>query len=309
MPGPATRAEPGRLRLPPVRTLEEWRRAARELFRRRDFESPAAESDHLLRHVLELRAVDLTLARDRVLTAAERRRLSRFLHRRLGHIPFQYLAGRVDFAGIELAVRPGVFIPRPETEGLVERVRDYLNRIGTGTVIDVGTGSGAIALALAAGHPGIRVRATDRSPDALRQARRNARRLGLADRVQFFAGDLTRPVPEPDPGWPVRVVVSNPPYIARRDRKRLDPEVVEHEPHLALFADEEGMGVIRRLAPLAARRLGPGGLLALEIGEDQGPRTRTLLETSGDWTKVRIERDLANRDRYALGIRAGREHG
>lgn len=299
---PGTESSIRGVRLPPVRTVAEWRRAARELFRREGFEAAATEADLIAAHVLDHRRVDLALAGDRELSVTDRRRLSRLLHKRLAHVPLQYLLGKVDFAGVHLNVRPGVFIPRPETEGLVDRVLEQVKPGVATTVLDVGTGSGAIALALAAARPELSVWGTDCSPLAVRTARENTDRLGLGERVRFFVGDLTRPVRGQRPRFPIGAVVSNPPYIARGDRKRLAPEVKDHEPEEALFAESGGMAVIARLVPQASALLPTGGLLALEIGEDLGERVERLLRSSGSWHNVRIEPDLAGKDRYALAV-------
>lgn len=287
-----------------MRTLAEWRRAARARLKERDPGSAAFEADLMARHVLDLGAADLVLRSDHRLSPVEKRRLSRILHRRLDGEPLQYVLGTVDFAGVILRIEPGVFIPRPETEGLVEHVLAYLGPDPACTVVDLATGSGAVALALAAARPGLHVWGTDMSPDAVRLARANARRLKLTDRVLFVAGDLAAPLGALRPEQPVRVVVSNPPYISLGDRARMDAEVLDHEPHAALFAGADGLDVIRRIGPAAARLLPEGGLLALEIGEDSGPRVRTFLAGDACWRGVRIEADLAGRDRYALAVRA-----
>jgi release factor glutamine methyltransferase len=239
----------------------------------------------------------------RSLSPAERRRLSAILRKRIGRFPLQYLLGTVDFCGLTLAVSPAVLIPRPETEGLVERV---LARIAPGqaaTVLEVGTGSGAIALALAAARVELTVWATDISGAALRVARRNARRTGLAGRVRFSEGDLLASFAKRRPPVPLLVVVSNPPYVARGD-DRLPPEVAQHEPPVALFAGEDGLAVIRRLVLAAGDRLDKGGFLALEIGEEQAGDVARLLAEGTAWRNVRIERDLSGRDRYALAEKA-----
>lgn len=286
-------------------TLGAWRRRARERLAEAGIESAAAEADFLAAHALGLTRLELTLGRDRVLTPRELRRLRALLHKRLQRIPLQYLLGDVDFAGLRLGVRPGVFIPRPETEGLVERVLAALPGRGPGLVVDVGTGTGAIALALAAARPDLFVWGIDLSPVALRVARGNARDAGLGRRVRFLGGDLLSPLEGRRLPAPLLAVVSNPPYVALRERAALAPEIREHEPAAALFARDHGMAVIRRLIAAAARRLPGGGLLALEIGETQGARVRALLAGARRWTSVRIERDLAGKDRYALARRAG----
>jgi release factor glutamine methyltransferase len=282
-------------------TLGEWRRAAAEDFRADGFESPAAEADAIAGHVLDLSRSELVINGKRPLDPAEGRRLSLLVHRRLDHVPLQYVLGNVDFAGVCLRVRRGVFIPRPETEGLVERVLDVFEPGSRGTMVEGGTGTGAIGVWVAMKRPGMTVLATDLSSRAVGLARINARALGLEGRVQVFEGDLLDPISS---AIPLAAVVSNPPYIAGSDSSMLAPEVIDHEPHLALFADDEGMAVIRRLVVEAAPRLEDRGLLALEIGDHQGERVKALLGSSGDWTRVRIEQDLAGKDRYALALRA-----
>jgi len=275
---------------------------ARERLLDAGIESAPAEADWILAHVLGMDRASLTLEAARLLSTGERRRLSVLLRKRIGRFPLQYLLGTVDFDGLTLEVSPAVLIPRPETEGLVERVLGFLERGVPATALDVGTGSGAVALALAAARSELTLWATDVSGAALRVARRNARRLGLGGRVQFEEGDLTGPFAVRRSPSPLRVVVSNPPYVARGD-DRLAPEVADHEPPAALFAGADGLAVIRRLVPAAGRRLEGGGLLALEIGEDQGQHVAGLLEATG-WREVRIERDLAGRVRYALAVKA-----
>lgn len=296
-------------RLPALKRLDEWRRAARKFLEERGLESARAETDFIAAHVLGMNPRDLVLQRDRALSPAEKRRLSRILHRRARRIPLQYLLGDTDFFGITLRVKPGVFIPRPETEGLVSRVLDFLPRGEAALVVDVGTGTGAVALAVAAERPRIRAIGTDISPAAIRLARENARRLGLGNRVAFVRKDLTRSLAASDSLEGLRVVVSNPPYISLARKAELDPEVADHEPAAALFAEEDGIAVIRKLEPEAAGLLPPGGLFALEIGEDQGETVPRLLEEAGRWTSVRAEKDLAGKDRYVLALRAGHATG
>lgn len=293
-------------RLAPASTVSAWRRAARNFYRAHHLESPGVEADLLLRHVLELRAVDLTLEKDRVLTQAQRRRLSRLAGRRAARVPLQYLTGTVDFYGRRLRVTPAVLIPRPETEGLVDRVLSFLRASpadSAGAVLDVGTGSGAIAITVAGEAPDVPVWATELSPSAARVARANVREHGLSGRVRVFCGDLTAPITRRTPPARWRVLVSNPPYIGVREKGTLDPEVAEHEPELALFAPQRGLGIIRRLAPEAAALLSSGALFALEIGERLGDEVSALLKAQGAWRDIRVERDLAGRDRYVLARR------
>jgi release factor glutamine methyltransferase len=259
------------------------------------------DADLIAAHVLGISRIQLILQSDRALTPSEKRRLTHLLIKRAERVPLQYLLQDVEFSGLRLEVRRGVFIPRPETEGLVERVLALLPPT-PGWIADIGTGTGAIALALAFARPDLRVVATDISEAAIRQARRNAKHLGLENRVTFVTGDLTGPL---ESRWKSELlaVVSNPPYIAFAERTMLPPDVVLHEPHEALFAREQGMAAIRRLAGRAVKLLGPDGFLALEIGEGQRDRVARTLHRAGHWARIRIERDLAGKDRYAIAER------
>ena len=279
-------------------SLGGWRRDARARLGASGIERPDVDADLIASHVLGISRIELIVQSDRTLKASEKRRLTQLLDQRCERVPMQYLLQDVEFSGLRLEVRPGVFIPRPETEGLVERVLALLPR-QPGWVADIGTGTGAIALALAAARPGLCILATDISSDAIRQARRNAKRLGLEKRVAFMHGHLMTPL---EPKWTNQLlaVVSNPPYIAFAERKALPRDVVEYEPHQALFAREHGLAAIRALAQNAARLLRPGGFLALEIGEGQRDRVARTLHQTGHWAEIRIERDLAGKDRYAL---------
>ncbi len=241
---------------------------------------------------------------DDVVPAGAAARLKQWVRRRRRtRVPIPLLTGRREFMGLSLVMRRGVFVPRPETEGLVERVEAWLARPGTGSparIIEPCTGSGAIAVALAR-RAGARVIATDRSLPAVRLARLNARRQGVGRLVAVHHGNLLAGT-----GWAGRrgvdVVVANPPYIRAVDRVRLPPEVRRHDPAAALFAGPDGLGIVRRLAPAAAACLRPGGLLALEIGHGQGRGAKRLL-AGGAWRGARVEHDLAGRERYLLATR------
>jgi release factor glutamine methyltransferase len=211
--------------------------------------------------------------------------------RRVAGEPLQYLTGVAGFRYLELAVGPGVMIPRPETEVVTERALERLPP--GGLVVDCGTGSGAIALAIAFEQPDVSVWATERSASALSWAEKNRAAHGLD--IQLVASDLLSGLPGALE-HSVDVVVSNPPYVATSERESLPRDVVEHEPHDALFAGPHGLDVIRRLIDEAPRWLKTGGWLVLEIGERQADDVRAALEER-NYVDVEVHPDLAGRPR------------
>jgi release factor glutamine methyltransferase len=233
------------------------------------------------------------------------------LVRRASGVPTQHLTGKQEFWGMEFEVTPDVLIPRPETEHLIEVALDRLalRELRAGrpktfrgeavTAVDIGTGSGCIALALAKELPEATVHATDISEVALKMAQRNAARHGFADRVHFAQSHLLEfAVAEANGSKPVffDLVICNPPYISVREAHSLPIEVRDHEPHLALFGGEEGYEVYGALIPQAAEFLTPGGLLVLELGYNSLPAVRPLFD-SAEWTNIAVTKDLAGIDR------------
>jgi release factor glutamine methyltransferase len=259
--------------------------------------------EYLLAHTLGLGRLELYLHFERPLATDELDRFRPLLRERAKRRPLQYILGQASFRDLELAVDERVLIPRPETEELVEavlaRVREW-GREGL-EAVDVGTGSGAIALSLAQEGPFRRVFATDCSPGSLAVARANAGALGLGARVTFHEGDLLEALP---PGTRVQVVVSNPPYVADEAMAELAPEVGEWEPREALVAPDGGFALLEALIRGAPGVLEPGGLLALEIGADQGPRTLALLRSLPTWEGAVVLRDLSKRDRIVMATRS-----
>lgn len=277
-------------------------RLAAEHMAGRGIENARLEAELMLAAVLGVRRLDLYLQYDRPLTSDEVAEFRAMVKRRLRREPLQYILGEAAFRELVLRVDRRVLIPRPETEVLVEVVLEWAR--GRGEVrdaVDIGTGSGAIALSLAHEGPFERVVATDVSADALALARENAMRLGLADRVEFRAGALFDAL---RPGERFDVVVSNPPYIAEAEREGLAPEVREWEPELALFAPGEGLSVIEALVEGAPAHLREGGLLALEVGLGQAERVAECMESTGAFDAPRIVRDLAGRERIVLAALA-----
>jgi release factor glutamine methyltransferase len=224
--------------------------------------------------------------------------LDKLVSRRLTGEPIQYIAGETEFFRMPFFVDRNVLIPRPETEHVVEKVVSLAPLFQRPRMIDVGTGSGAIAVSLAHEWPDTAVTATEISEAALRLARRNAERLGFADRVRFLQGDLLAPVT----GEQFDIVVSNPPYVREPDRSTLSVEVRDFEPAQALFAGEDGLEVYRRLIPAAFGALVRGGFVVLEIGYGQSDAVRAQLAESG-FVEIEFRDDLQGIPRVASAKR------
>jgi release factor glutamine methyltransferase len=254
--------------------------------------SPAAEAGILLEHVCHLPPLELGTS-SRPATPAEIGSFDALLRRRTAHQPVQYLVGRAFFHDIELEVSPAVLIPRPETELLVDRVLELLP--AGGSLLDLGTGSGAIALAVAHHRPDAGIVGADISPEALRVARRNRDRLG-ASNVELVCSDLFSALAERR----FDVIAANLPYVPEEDRDRLAPEVAEHEPALALFAAEHGTGVIRRALAELKDHLAPGGHALFELDPRQASEIAERMKSLG--FSATIRRDLAGRDRFVEGV-------
>jgi release factor glutamine methyltransferase len=222
------------------------------------------DAEHLLRHVRGWDAADLIVHAGDDLPAADRAAFERLVDARAARVPLQHLTGEQAFWRHVFRVTPDVLVPRPETELVVEAALQAMRDRPRPRVLDVGTGSGCIALSLAAERPDAVVHAVDLSPAALAVARDNAERLGLADRVRFHEGDLLAPVADEPP---FDVIASNPPYVGADELAALAPEVRDHEPRMALTPPGDRASVYRRLAEAAAVRLAPGGVLIVEIGQ------------------------------------------
>jgi release factor glutamine methyltransferase len=267
-------------------------------FDKRGVDAPRLASELLLAHVLGLDRVRLYTDLDRPLDKDELGTYRALIERRVAGEPVQYLTGRRDFYGRPFRVDTRVLIPRPETELLVEAVLRALPQGAPVRLLDVATGSGCIGVTLAVERPEASVWATDVHEGCCEVARANAEALGVAARVQVRQGDLFLPVAEEPP---FDAVVSNPPYVRTGELAGLQAEV-QREPRLALDGGPEGLSVLGRVVEEAFLRLVPGGLLALEIGEEQGAAVRNLLLGRG-YAAVHIAPDLERRDRMAFGTR------
>ncbi|MFN2542962.1 MAG: peptide chain release factor N(5)-glutamine methyltransferase [Actinomycetota bacterium] len=274
-----------------MRPSEVLRRASRYL-EAHDVESPRETAEVLLQHVLATDRASL-YARTEGLTSAEARAFGRALCRRCTGAPVQHVTGRQAFRSLELEVRPGVFVPRPETEVLVDVGLELVGRIERPVVVDVGTGTGAVALSIKRACPAARVFATDLASEAVELAGVNAAALGLD--VEILRGDLLSVLPA-DVANGVDLVVSNPPYVGVEEFDALPPEV-RADPELALLGGTALHGRLVTESPLWLRQ---GGALAVEIGAGQGPEAAALFRDGG-FLDVRVLPDLSRRDRIVAG--------
>ena len=287
-----------RVRLGRVTVLEVIQRST-EFLARRGVESARLNAELLTAHVLVLPRLQLYLNFERTLTDPELDALRQLVKRRSEREPLQHLTGSTSFCGLEIKVSPCVLIPRPETEVLAERAWGFLGSWpdGAPTVLDFGTGSGCLAIALAVKCPSAALHALDISEEALVSARANAEVHGLAARIQFHLGDGLAALPGGlrAPGT-FALLVSNPPYIPTGEIATLAPEVRDHDPRRALDGGEDGLDFYRRLAAETGPLLHPAGRIMLELGDGQAEAVRGLFE-AGPWRVEAVENDLTGRAR------------
>jgi release factor glutamine methyltransferase len=273
-------------------------------FERAGIESPEHDAEVLLLRALHLSRADLWSEPAAILSAEEAAELAQLAERRTDRVPLQLLLGTTPFCSATLDLEPGVFIPRPETESLVEAVLRG-SHPARGTLVDLGTGTGAIAIALLHALPQWTGVAVDRSPAALALAARNAARNGVAGRLHLLKADWR----DPDDAAAIGdegsfdLVVSNPPYIRTADIAGLMPEVRDHDPIEALDGGPDGLDAIRDLALGIPLWLRPGGVLAVEIGADQADDSKSIVGPHLE--HARVLRDLAARPRILIGTRGG----
>lgn len=304
-----------------IQKLLNW---TNEYFTKKGIDSPRLSAELLLSHVLAMKRIELYTQFDKPVAKQQLDRLHDLVKRASQNEPIAYIVGRTEFYSLELNVTPDCLIPRPETELLVERAIEFLRtrtvrnstagnitqkgetsngaRTGKQFVCDLCTGSGCIAVAIAKNFPDADVIATDISNAALKTAAQNVEKYQLKERIKLLCGDLFDPiVPHLDVGK-FDLIVCNPPYVSTAEFEKLDENVKDYEPKLALFAGNDGLDIYRRIIQKAAQFLKPGAALMLEVGYSQGHAVRKLLEQRGCFSKIKIEKDSNNNDRITTAI-------
>jgi len=285
---------------PDQRTLASVMVDARRRLLAAGVEAADREARWLIWHALGLTGSSPLVDSARLLDGYELTKVDAYVTRRALREPLQYILGTQEFCGLEFDVNPAVLIPRPETELLVQEVIRRLPRGGRPTLVDVGTGSGCVAVTLARALPSARIYATDLSVQALATAKRNALRHGVDSAICWLEGDLLAPLTGGPCDGAVTAIVANPPYIRESEWNSLQPEVSSYEPRMALVAGATGTELHERLLNEAASFLAPGGLLAMELGQGQSADLRAKIETMPVYTSVDILSDEAGIDRIVI---------
>jgi len=319
-------------------TVLEGIQKSTEFLAKKDVDSPRLQAELLLAHVLKLPRMKLYLNFERVLTDSETNSFRELVKRRAQREPLQHITGSTSFCGFEIAVNRHVLVPRPETEVLAELGWQFLGRadlpVGQGnekTALDFGTGSGCIAIALAAKAPAAKILAIDVSPEALEIAKQNAAKNNVADRIEFLQGDSLQslvgrvtpgaPFAEPaerrarsDAPYPAQdavtfdLIISNPPYIPTAEIATLEPEVRDYDPRGALDGGRDGLDFYRRFAAEARPFLKRGGKIMLEFGDGQAAAIQNIF-TAQNWIVEAIGEDYTQRQRILIAKTTTDKHG
>lgn len=297
-----------------------------DYFAEKGIEAPRLNAEMLLSHVLSLTRIELYTNYDRIVEKPQLDKLHELTKRAAQDEPIAYLIGKTEFYSIELDITPDCLIPRPETELLVERAIEFLRaRTGGNTetshaldeghlaegteppaqfVCDLCTGSGCIAVAIAANFPQARIIATDICDSALQVAATNVEKHNLAERITLLRGDLFEPLISQLDTTQFDLIVSNPPYVSAPEFDALDKNVKDYEPKIALYAGADGLDVYRRIIEKADAFLKPDAALILEIGYAQGPAVKELIEQTDAFAQITIEKDTHNNDRIVIAAKS-----
>jgi release factor glutamine methyltransferase len=283
---------------PVAMTVLEGIQKSTEFLTKKEIESPRLQAELLLAHVLKLPRMKLYLNFERALTDAETATYRELVKRRSQREPLQHITGSTSFCGLEIAVNRHVLVPRPETELLAEAGWSFLSTINSqpSTALDFGTGSGCIAIALAAKCPAAKIIALDISPEALDIARQNAAKNNVAERIEFLQGDGFAALPKETQ---FDLIISNPPYIPSAEIAALEPEVRDYDPRGALDGGADGLDFYRRFASEARKFLKAEGKIMLEFGDGQGDSIRKIFEEQ-KWIVEAIREDYTQRQRILI---------
>lgn len=281
-----------------IKKLLEWIIA---YFEKNGVDAPRLSAELLLCHILKLERIQLYTFYDRIVGSEQLAELRAMVKRAAEHEPIAYLVGRCDFYSLPLKITPDCLIPRPETERLIERAIDFLRgRTGSQYVLDLCTGSGCIVAAIAKNVENLRVVATDISDKALAVAAENIKRHKLEGKVKLLGGDLFDPIITGLDKTQFDLIVCNPPYVSDLEYEKLEPNVKKYEPKLALYAGADGLDIYKRILEKVDDFLEPDGALMMEIGYAQGPAIQQMLEQTGIFKEIKIEKDFADNDRIAV---------
>lgn len=274
-----------------MKTIKEVIGLSSDYLAKAGLESARVDAEWIIGHALELGRMELYLQFDRPLSEQDLAKIRPLLSRRAKHEPVQYICGSTEFYGLEFKVGPGVLVPRPETELLVDTVLKKVS--ANSTVLDLCTGSGAIAVSLKKEKPELSVTATDISQEALKYAQINTSFHDLE--IEVLEGDLFAPVS----GRRFDIITVNPPYVKTTETPLMGKDVLAHEPQLALFSGEDGLNLLRKIAAEGKAFLNPGGFLISEIGFQQGGECKELFDSCG-WRDISILQDYTKKDRFVL---------
>jgi len=285
--------------------------SAQSMLERVGIANAAQEARWLLTYALEMKTHELAIGSEQPVTVEQRERVLSVVRRREAREPLQYILGSQEFCGLDFCVTSAVLIPRPETELLIQETLREGGFAEGAVLVDVGTGSGCVAVTLATIVSGMRIFALDCSQDALSVAKGNAERHGVRDKVIWLEGDLLSPLRECSVAGAVDAIISNPPYIAEGDWAGLEPEVRDYEPRRALLAGSQGIEFHERLIHESKEFLSPGGLLVMELGQGQAALVRRLAEAAEGYTGIQTVKDEAGIERVLIARRVceGLSHG
>ena len=280
-----------------VRRIIDWTTAH---LQKHGSDTPRLDAEILLAHARGCKRIELYTRFDEALSEVERRVMRELVRRRARAEPVAYLVGHREFFGLEFRVTPDVLVPRPDTETLVMELLDLAKSTPEPRILDIGTGSGCIGIAIAVNNRQARLTATDVSAGALDIARENAESHDVSTRIRFLIGDVFAPL---EPSEQFDLIVSNPPYVADHEMETMQADVRLHEPRLSLLAGPDGLDVIRRVVAEASDFLVPGGHLLLEIDPGQAETVTELLRSQETYEEIGVSKDLAGKERL---VYAGR---